>query len=66
MESKRQLNVNRDTPFKVVAAGFPVMRFSSISDAEKCFRGYKGPGTCLLVSYETGRAEYLKYKFLKG
>lgn len=63
--SKRKLNVNKDRPFKLVASGFPVMRFSDEATARESFRRFQGPGACLLISYAGTGAEFLDYKFLK-
>jgi len=57
--------IDHAAPFKVVAAGFPVMRFSDVDIARKCFRAFRGPGACLLISYEGEGTKCLGYKFMK-
>lgn|GEM_PF-3823485 len=63
--AKRKVLIDEAMPFKVVAAGFPVMRFSDREKADKCYRSFRGPGACLLVSYEGEQEKCLGYKFLK-
>ncbi|WP_262247002.1 hypothetical protein [Parapedobacter soli] len=65
MHKKRQLNINRGS-FKVVAAGFPCMRFIDYEAAKDCYDGFRGPGGCILIGYVAGKTKYLEYKFLKG
>lgn len=62
---KRKELIDREMPYKVVASGFPVMRFLSEEKARDSFRRFQGPGACLLISYAGTGAEFLDYKFLK-
>lgn len=62
--SKRKLNVNKDRPFKLVASGFPVMRFSDEATARESLAKFQGPGGCILISYaQDRRGKYIGYKF---
>lgn len=57
--------LDREFPYKVVAAGFNVMRFRDQEGAWDAFNRYRGPGSCLLISYEAGETKILKYKRVK-
>ena len=64
--AKRKLNVNNDHPYRMVAAGFPVMRFTDKEAAMEAFRRFQGPGGCVLTCCENGRrGDILGYKFIK-
>jgi len=59
---KKRYKINKEQPFKIVAAGFPIMRFSTYELAHESFEKFQGPGGCLLANDRTG---VIDYKFLK-
>lgn len=65
MKKKRKELIDLELPYKVVASGFPVMRFLSEEKARESFRRFQGPGACLLISYAGAGTEFLDYKFMR-
>lgn len=63
MKKKRKTDlIDRTAPYKVVAAGFNVMRFKDEESARDAFRKYQGPGSCLLIHYSDRGTKFLEYK----
>lgn len=60
----RKINLSREMPYKVVARGFPIMRYSSLEEATESFNRFKGPGGCMLIKTSgKNRTEYKLYKY---
>lgn len=65
MKKRKRTLLDKEFPYKVVAAGFNVMRFRDEESARDAFDRYRGPGSCLLISYATGVSLILEYKRVK-
>lgn len=48
--------------FKMIATGYPVMRFTSEQKARKSFENFKGPGSAILVLDSARIYKIVSYK----